>query len=846
MWRRKRSQQDFHREIEAHIEIEIDRLVAEGASEEDARAAAIRTFGNVTSAEERFYESQRWLWGDHLRRDLRYAARILLKSPGSSLAAIATMALGIGATCAIFSVVNAVLLRPLPYPDSSRLLMCVQRHAQFGPEVVTLPDYLDWRDQATHFESMAAAWNQVFNLTGTEEPERLPGASVTANLFRTMGTPPHIGRVLSNDAERDVVVLSYRLWQRRFSGAHDVVGRNVRLNGKPYTVIGVMPPSFSFPQPAELWAPLIPEPGMNRGYHQLWVVGRLKQGSTIDDARTDLSSIAARAEREYPANKHWGVQVSTLQDHVAGSSKRALLILSGAVGCLLLLACANVAGLLMSRSVARRQELAVRAALGAGRSRLIRQLLTESLLLSTCGGVVGLLVAAWSIKPLLSLTTLPRADEVSLDVPVFIFALLASAGTGVLFGLAPALTASRLAWRSGLTLRGAGGGARLRPVLVAFQIAVAVVLLTGAGLLMRSFHRLQQVETGFSAERVLTVRFFLPRASYPVDRCIQLYRRMIERMELLPGVETAAAVSSFPFSGASANVVFDIPGRPPAAPGEALTAEFRAATPGYFRTVGIPLMKGRDFDADSAESPFVAVVNRAFADRFYNGGDPIGHYVRILGPKPRQIVGVVGSIRHRGLDSLPEPEIYVPHTQFPTGGMFLAVRTLSEDPLTLANSVRAELRNLDAALPIARVQTWTQMLDLTLSARRFSLILLMIFSGVALILSIVGIYGMLSFNISQRTKEIGIRMAMGAAPVRVVRKAVSVGIAPVILGLAAGLLGGLGSARLLKSLLFEVRPTDPFTLAAVSFLIFVFAVVACLLPARRAAHVDPMEALRHE
>jgi predicted permease len=846
MWWRRRTQGDFDGEIQAHLQIEIDRLMEGGATAKEAREAALRAFGNVTKAQERFYESRRWLWADHLIRDLRYAARALRKSPGLTLIAITTMALGIGASAAIFSVVNAVLLRPLPYPQPSRLLMCVQWHTQYGPEVVTLADYLDWRAQATRFDALAGAWNQNFNLTEVEEPERLAGASVTANLFRTLGMLPQIGRAPANDEERSVAVLGHDLWRRQFGGRRDVIGKSIRLNGKPHTVIGVMPAGFEFPAPAELWVPLVPEPGMNRGYHHLWVVGRLKPDVTIEQARAELATIAARAEREHPAtNKNWGVAVSTLQDHLAGSSKRPLLILAGAVGCLLLLACANVAGLLMSRSVTRRQEMSVRAALGASRWQIVRQLLTESVLLAGCGGVIGLILATWSISPLLALTTLPRSGEVSVDTTVLIFALVASSGTGILFGLAPAFVAVRSGWHDELTVRGGTGTVRLRPVLVAFQIAVAAVLLAGAGLLMRSFHRLQQVDTGFRAERVLTTRFFLPRATYPVELCVQVYQQMVERMNALAEVESAAAISAFPFSGTGANVVFDIPGRA-VVTGEPLTADFRAATRGYFRTMGIPTLDGRDFGSDSAQSQFVAVVNRAFVDRFFAGQNAMGQFVRILAPKPRMIVGVVANIRHRGLDAPVEPQIYVPHTQFPAGSMYLAVRTRLDDPMGIAGAVRAELKKLDPGLPMARFQTATQFLDQTLSRRRFSLTLLGMFAAAALVLSVIGTYGMLSFNVSQRTKEIGIRMALGAGPWQVVRNTVGEAVTPVVTGLGIGLAGALATTHLLGSLLFEIRPSDPATLASGCVMIAGAALVASLVPAGRAARVDPMAALRRE
>ncbi len=513
-----------------------------------------------------------------------------------------------------------------------------------------------------------------------------------------------------------------------------MVGHRVELNGVTHTVTGVMPPEFTWPESAELWVPLVPEPGMDRGYPFLQVVGRLEQGTTLAQARAELATFAATAASAYPAtHTNRDIRVSSLLDATVGSTTRSLLILAGAVVCVLLIACANVAGLLTSRAITRRHELSLRSALGASRGRLLRQLLTESLALSLAGGAVGFAIAAWTIEPLLTLTALPRAREASLDLSVFLFTLVAALGTGLAVGLISALAASRTSLREAVTIRGGASGGWLRPSLLVVEVAAAVVLLVGAGLLMRSFHRLQQVETGFSAGRVLSVRFFLPRVSYPGDRRVQLYQEMIEAVTALPGVEAAAAVMVFPFAGANNNAVFSLPGRPPAAPGDPLTASFNAATPGYFRTMGIPLLAGRDFDhTDQAGAAYVAVVNRAMADRFFPGQDPIGQSVRILGPRPRVIVGIVQDARQRVLDGPPEAEVYVPHTQFSSGGMFLAVRARSDDPGQLMASVRAALRAVDRNLPIASMRTAEDLLDGTLSARRFSLVLLSIFAATAL------------------------------------------------------------------------------------------------------------------
>jgi putative ABC transport system permease protein len=845
--RRKRPPSDFDAEIRAHLDTETDRLKSEGLADEDARHAAQRAFGNVLRVRERYYERGRWLWLDHLWLDLRYALRSFLSNPGHALAIVMTMALAIGAASAIFSIVNATLIRPLPYSEPDRLVGIIQRHARFGPEVVTVPDYQDWRDNSRELKDLAGVWTRVYNLTGTNEPERLDGAAVTPSLFTALRVPPSFGRPFGpQDEDPRTVVLSDRLWRRRFNADPNVVGRTVNLNGASHAVVAVMPPGFAWPESAELWVPLVVEPSMNRGYHTLQVIARLAPGATLASARAELETIAARAAAAHPEfNKDWGVEISSLLDYMVGPTTRPLLILAGAVLCVLLTACANVAGLLASRAVSRRREMALRGALGGSHSRVVRQLLTESLTLSIVGGFLGVTLASAAIDPLLSLTTLPRMREISVDVPVLIFCAIASLMTGIMFGLAPAISATRIDLRSALTDRSAGSGGWLRPALLAAEVAVAVVLLAGAALLMRSFVRLQQVETGFDSSRLLTVRFFMPRASYSVERCIQLYQEMLDRVKALPGVETASAVNAFPFSGATANVVFTVDGRPPAPPGEPLTANFNSTTPGFFETMGIPLVRGRAFDSsDRADGAFVAVVNRAMADEFFRGEDPLGKSVRILGPKPRTIVGIVENVRTRGFQAKLQPEIYVPHPQFPTGGMFLIVRSNTRDPGELAPSVRAAIAALDRDLPIANMRTGRAVLASTLSARRFNLLLMSMFAGTTLVLAILGVYSLQSYAVAQRTRELGIRVALGAARRDVVRLVVRQGMRPVV----AGILAGLGVAMLattsLTKMLFEISPVDPFALAGAVGVLMITALAAAAVPARRAARLDPMVAIR--
>ena len=844
-----RAEADLTREVASHLTLLEDEFQRRGMGPEAARLAARRAFGGIEQAKELQRDARSFRGLDDACRDVRYAVRMLGRTRGFTTVAVLTLALGIGANSAIFTVVHAVLIRPLPYPESDRLVAVLQHHREFGPEVVTLPDYTEWREGSASVESLAAAWQAFYNLTGVEEPERLSGAAATANLFTTLRITPALGVAFHPDGKGDprTLVLSHQLWQRQFGSAPDVVGRRVSLNGTSHTVIGVMPPGFAWPEGVELWVPFVPEPGgMTRGYHLLQVVGRLRPGASVAGARAELETLAAAAAAAYPqTNKDWGVRVSSLLEQTVGSTSRALLILAGAAGCVLLIACANVAGLLTSRALARRQEISVRSALGASRARIVRQLLTESLVLSVGGGAIGLFLAAWGIPWLLTLTTLPRAADIALDAPVFAATLLASIGTGLLFGVAPAVTASRPALSVAAGARGSARTGWMRPALLVVELALAVVLLAGAGLLLRSFYKLQRVDTGVNVDRVLTARFFLPRASYPVERCVALYEELIDRVTALPDVETAAAVSVFPFSRTTANAVFTIPGRPPSAPGDNSTANFSAATPGYFRAMGIPLVAGRGFEkGDHANAPFVAVVNRATAERYYPGLDPIGQALRVLGPKPRTIVGVIPNLRQRALNIPEEPEIYVPHAQSPLGGMFLVVRARSDRPDRVAAAVRAVVRSSDRDLPIAGIRTGGELIDDTLSSRRLSLALLSIFAVVALVLSVIGVYGVLSFTVSQQTKEIGIRIALGASRRDVLALMLWNGLWPVVVGLVVGIGAALGTTHVLANALFDVRPSDPFTLFAVVGLLLTAAFAAVLVPARRAARVDPLLAVR--
>jgi len=846
--RRSDRDADLEAEIRFHLQQDAQLRRDRGESPEAAERHARRDFGNLLLIKETTQD----VWGRRLLRDffgdVRFGVRMLWRTPALAVTAIASLALGIGATTAIFTVINAVLLRPLPYPQPDELVGIVQRHTQFGPELATWPDFSDWRDRNTMLAAIGGAWNAAYNLTGVDEAERLAGAALTPGVFEALQVEPAIGDRFSSAADQDpyVVVLGHELWRRRFGALQSALGRRIELNGRLFMVIGVMPEGFAWPAATELWVPFVPEQGMNRGYHLLQVVGRLKAGASVRAAQDELSTIAAAASNTYPAtNRDWGVDARSLLDATVNQATRSLWILSGAAACLLLIACANVASLLASRAVARRLELALRSALGASRRRLLQQLLTESLVLAVLAAMAGWVIAITAIDPLLALTSLPRSNEVSLDARVFAMTVFAAIVTALAIGLLSAWSGSRADLRDVQANRGSVRTGWLRPSLLVVEVAAAVILLTGAGLLIRSFYRLNQVTIGFDAERLLTMRFFLPRVTYPPPRTVRLYEDMIERVTALPGTESAAAVSAFPFSGTTANVVFSIPSQPAPPAGQGPTAAFASITPGYFKAIGLPVIKGRGVEpGDHADASFVAVVNRAMANRHFAGEDPIGQTIRILGPKPRTIVGIVDDIRQRGLDRAPEPEIYVPHAQTPLGGMFLVVRAKNSYPERLIAAVRAEIRRLDANVPIANVQTADELLNRTLSSRRFSMLLVSIFGAIALLLAVVGIYGVLAYAVAQRTTEIGIRMALGAARTHVLRLMIWQGLWPVVIGLVIGTVAAAAVTGVLASALFEIRPQDPITFTSAIVLLLITALIAAYLPARRASLVDPKTALQ--
>jgi putative ABC transport system permease protein len=801
-----------------------------------------------------------------LIKDIRYGVRSLLKHPGFTAIAVITLALGIGANTAIFSVVNAVLLRPLPFDDPESIVWLWDTQPQLPTAPASLPDFLDWKAQNRSFAHLAAYQSGNMFLDAGDGSSDARVGLVTPEMFSLFHVSPVLGRTFTDEetlpGRYRVAVLSHSMWQNRFGSDPNVLGRTIQLSGAAYTIIGVMQAGFSYPDRAELWRPLQIDPAkLDRGPHYLHIVGRLKPGVTLAQAQAEMSAIAARLAQQYPEKiTGHGVKLERLTNVIVGDISLALFVLLGAVGFVLLIACANLANLMLARVGARQKEIAVRTALGAGRLRIVRQLLTESVLLAVTGGAVGLLLAIWAVSWLVSLSadTIPRVHEISVDPRVAGFTLLVSVLTGVLFGLAPALQVSRpdltdALKESGRTTAGHRRN-RLRSALVMSEVALSLVLLVGAGLMIRSFAKLNQIDPGFSPARVLTLGVTLLPIKYPADEQVaQVYSQILERAATAPGVLSAGAIQDLPLSGSNTSDNFTIEGRPAIAKEAEPLTEYRVVTPRYFESMGIPLLSGRDFaQTDTRQSPNVAVVNDAFARRHFAGENPLGHRLKLQGQErdPFLIIGVVGNVRDFGLDEQPTPEAYVPFLQDPLSttyqrSMTIVARTKS-DPRDVAGSLRSAVTSIDKSLPVYSIKPMTEYLRDSLSRRRFNLVLLSVFAGVALTLAAVGIYGVISYGVTQRTHEMGIRMALGAQPRDVVKLIVRQAMILALGGVGIGLLAALALTRLMKSLLFNVGVTDPLTFAVIALLMTLIALVACLVPARRATKVDPLVALRYE
>ncbi|HEY6186742.1 MAG TPA: ABC transporter permease [Pyrinomonadaceae bacterium] len=813
-----------------------------------------------------------------LLRDLRYGARMLAKSRAFTLVAVLALALGIGANTAIFSVINAVLLRELPYAQPERVVRVWGTNSQqsvprgqgdYYDFNISPNDFIDWRAQNHVFESIAvfSSLGSV-TLTGRDEPVRLRCPVVSTEFFTVLGVRPALGRFFLQEEEQQgkhrVVVLSHATWQGRFNSDPNIVGQTLTLNGSSYTIVGVAPKEFEHPRPnpatePEMWRPLALQlEAVERNNHWLHAIARLKPNVTTAQAQAEMNLINAQLEQQYPdSNAGRGIRLSSLHEAMVGNVRSALGVLLGAVGFVLLIACANVANLLLARASVRQREMAIRAALGASRWRVVRQLLTESLLLALMGGVVGLLLALWTTDLLLKLgaNEIPRLSEIRLDGWMLGFTALVTFVTGIIFGLVPAITSSKTDLNVSLKEGGRSdisqGRQNFRRLLVVSEVALSLVLLVGAGLMMKSFWRLQHVELGFNPENLLTMNIALPQTRYPDKSQAALFQeQLLERINALPGVTSAASVSILPLSGGNSCDGVMIEGRPPANPSDVPCVEVRDSSPDYFRTMGIPLIRGRGFDEhDRMDAPAVVVVNESFARRLFPGEDPIGkridHSAPGVTPVWREIVGVVGDIRHFGLDTEPRPEFYEPQMQAPGWGTALVVRSDS-DPASLAAAIRGQLHAMDKDLPIYNLKSMRELVSESVAEPRFRTLLLATFAAVALLLSATGLYGVMNYWVTQRTREIGVRMALGAQGGDVLRMVVGQGMALAGAGVAVGLIASYGLTRVINSLLFGVTATDPLTFTVVPLLLCAVAFVASYIPARRATRVDPMVALRYE
>ncbi len=873
--RKSEIERELDEELRHHIERQTEQNIRLGMSPEEARYAARRAFGGVEQAKEQSRDARGVRWLEDIRQDLRYGLRMLLKNPGFTLIAAVTLALGIGANTAIFSVVNGVLLRPLPYKDPQRLVMVFAPRRLDQEFLLSSGGFTVLRNQNQVFEQVAAFLPMLdsSNITGDGEPEFLGGVLVSANLFTLLGAEARYGRTFLPEEEKPganrVVIFSHSLWQRRFRSDHKIIGGTISLNHEPYTVVGVMPPGFQFPRgdmltgwlqrEIDIYIPLAltPEQMNNRRPQVLPVIARLKSQFSIEQAQAEMTGIAARLKQQYPdTNRDDSIRLAPFHQQVVGRVRLALLVLLGAVGFVLLIACANVANLLLVRAAARRKEIAVRAALGAGRRRLIRQLLTENLLLAVLSGLLALLLAFWGVDLLQTIIpeNLPRADEIGVDGGVFGFTLLISLGAGILFGLIPAFQASRVNLSDALKEggRSSNGSSRhhFRNLLVVSEVALALALLVGAGLMLRSFIRLMSVDPGLDPQNVLTVDIRLSRSRYSPPQQAVFFQQLLERLRTLPGIQAAGAVYPMPLSGMEEGIGFSIEGQPPPAPGEQRTAGPRGVSPDYFKAQGIQLLKGRVFtESDGSDTPPVVLINEAMARRYWPNQDPIGRRIsfnlRNGQPVWCEIVGVVKSVRHMALDEELRPEIYIPFTQHPLAFMTLVARTDS-DPLGFVAAVRSQVQAVDKDQPITNIRTMEEILARSVSQPRFNLMLMAIFAGLALLLAAVGIYGVMSHLVTQRTHEIGVRMALGAQTRDVLRLVIRQGMALMLTGLLVGLITALGLTRLMRNLLFDVSATDPLTFFVIALLLALVALLACYLPARRATKVDPLVALKYE
>jgi predicted permease len=859
--RRGKIEREMERELRFHLEMETAENIRQGMSEEEARRAALRSFGGVEQVKETYRDLSRFRLVEELWQDVRFSSRLLLKQPGFLAVAVLTLALGIGANTAIFTVVNGVLIRSLPYRDPSQLVFIA------GPGIDWQDPYSEecawgWRNRVDIFEQVVVFGNHEggVNLTGEGEAERIEALDVSANFFQTLGVNAVAGRLFGPEQElhenRWVTVISSRLWKRRFDSSPDVIGKTIQVNGKSFTIIGVAPPELQYPAKLDAWIPLsfVLTPDnmvFNSPIAETGAFARLKSGVTLAEARAEIKLHSERAKLRWP------IGVEPLFEESLGEVRRTLTLLMAAVGFVLLIACANVANLLLARSATRKKELAVRAALGAGRGRLVRQSLTESLLIGVVGGVAGLLLAVWLQRLLIAFSPpeIPRLDEITLDYRVLAFNAALALLTGVLIGLLPAIQGSKVDLIESLKddVQKIGTGARalsLRSALIAGEIALSLILLIGAGLLLRSLTKVLSVDTGFERENVLSVSVALPLAQYlrEPNKVQDFYRRLIEQVSAIPGVKAAGATSKIPLSREEVfGSHFEVEGRPrPRQSPESFVHSFWVS-PDYFKAMGIPLLQGRAFtEADRMQAPPVLIINETMARRVFPDGSALGKRITPGYTRgAREIIGVVGAVRTLNLEKAPRMEIFFPYHQGRTPPTTLAIRTMG-DPMAIASAVREAIGRLDESLPPYDVKTLEQRVSDSVAPRRFLVSLMSLFALLALALAATGIYGVLSYLVAQRTREIGIRMALGATTGAVLKLILKQGAILILIGTTIGLAGAFALTRLIKTMLFGVSATEPSVLAGAAILLILTALLAAYIPGRRATKVDPLAALRHE
>jgi putative ABC transport system permease protein len=860
---RKQADEDLHDELSFHMEMQTRRNMESGMSDAEAGRRARLALGGLDQTMEWARDVRPLQWAETIVQDVRYAQRSLRRAPGFTTVAILTLAIGIAATVAMFSIVNAILLRPLPYASPETLVSVSERTPDGEPNLTSPANIAGWRELSRSLAAIAAWVDRPISFTG-DNPEEIPGRLITDNYFAVVGVRPLAGRmIVPGDENLDFAVISHRLWQNRYGGDPEIVGRSIEIDYRPFIVVGVLPPHT--PSPAhlvtdtglpEVWLPRVVIGPEWRGRF-LTAAARLAPGTTVGAARAEMNVIAGRLAAEFPQfNRDWGINVVPLQEQMTGHARPILLVLLGAVSLVLLIACANVANLFLGRAATRQREMALRRSLGAGRGRLVGHALTEAFLVAAAAGVLGLVLAHWAIRVFVTALppalALPRLDEVALDYRVLAFAVLVSLVTGALFGALPALAGSRVKLTAALgdSPRGTTGSrTRLRGALVVAEVALALVLLAGAGLLYRTVNNLLYVDPGLRAEGVLTMRMTLSPQRYPDAEQRRIFvSNLLEQMNALPGVTSAGTIGWLPLGGSKSRTMFDREDMPPPAPGEEPAADIRIVSGDYFRAMGMPLIRGRLFDAsDRADAPTRFVINEELARKYFPGEDPIGKRIgydwaaRVSG----EVIGVVGSVREMTLDAEPSTAIYHPYAQDPWNFVTVVLRTTG-DPNALAPSALAAVRAVDPTLPVGAVRPFEVVIGDTIARQRLSMLLLAGFAGVSLLLVVIGMYGVIAYWVSQRTREIGVRMALGAQRSDVLRMVVGKGLVLTLLGVVFGLAGALALSPLLGTMLYGVAPTDPGSLAAGCLILGATALVASYLPARRATRVDPLAALRVE